>query len=141
MSTRNENDNETKNIKDIPWIQEMIEAVTFAGMLRNCRQCEGWTQQETADKLGIKKQTLSSYERGIRQPSIKQAKRFGEIFGMEQAFVSQYLRDEIKESGMDIEIKMNVVDIETRRDDAKPKAKRSPSKRKTPPNDQERIAL
>ena len=37
--------------------------------LKRIRKLQGLTQKELADKLGIKWEALSTYERGVRQPN------------------------------------------------------------------------
>lgn len=37
-------------------------------MLRWLRDREGWTQAETADKMGVKRTTYASWESGIKDP-------------------------------------------------------------------------
>ena len=38
--------------------------------MRKLRDERGWTQQEVADRLKVNKQTISQYERGVREPHI-----------------------------------------------------------------------
>jgi len=59
--------------EDQAWLQDQLGKVTFASILRSHRLCQEWTQQETADKLGITKQMLSAYEREVSFPSLKKA--------------------------------------------------------------------
>lgn len=39
-----------------------------AQMVRDLRQAEGLTQQELADRLGVRQQTISEWETGMYQP-------------------------------------------------------------------------
>ncbi len=42
---------------------------TFANRLKALREASGMSQQELADRLGVNKQTISGYERGVRRPA------------------------------------------------------------------------
>lgn len=42
---------------------------TFGERLRFLRQQKGITQEELAELLGVNKQTISGYERGVRRPA------------------------------------------------------------------------
>lgn len=45
-----------------------------------------WNQQEAAEKLGVKRQTLASWEKGGHTPSIKQLAHIGQIYGVSGMF-------------------------------------------------------
>lgn len=40
-------------------------------LLRTLRRRQGLTQIETAQSVGVSRQALSNYERGLREPSLK----------------------------------------------------------------------
>ena len=46
------------------------------------RKNEGWTQEELGEKLGVTKVTISSYERGTRQPNPKMLNALATLFGV-----------------------------------------------------------
>lgn len=50
--------------------------------LKYLREKAGYTQQELADKAGVSRTTISMIEQGENQPSVKLAKKFGEIFNV-----------------------------------------------------------
>lgn len=50
--------------------------------LRILRNGRGLTQQQLADRLGIKRATLSNYEVGRRAPHISELRRIAEYFGV-----------------------------------------------------------
>jgi transcriptional regulator with XRE-family HTH domain len=100
------NTDETVNLLHSQWFKAMEASESFAELLKAFRHCEGWTQQEAAQKLGITKQALSAYERSIRKPSLKQAMRFGEIFGYGDWFALRLLQDEAKEAGLTVTIQL-----------------------------------
>lgn len=45
-----------------------------------------WNQQDAAEKLGIKRQTLASWEKGRCTPSIKQLSHIGQVYGVSGMF-------------------------------------------------------
>ncbi|GAB3278382.1 hypothetical protein GCM10027347_52740 [Larkinella harenae] len=55
--------------------------------LKLARQRSGLTQQEVADKSGMKKQDVSNIENGKRNISLDIIKRFAEAVGMEPEFI------------------------------------------------------
>lgn len=50
-------------------MQNINKATINGDMLRIARETAGLTQQEVADKIGVKKQTVSNYECGEGFPS------------------------------------------------------------------------
>ena len=50
-------------------------------VLSGARKCEGWTQQELAERLGMKQQHVSEMENGKRPITVKTAKALGALFG------------------------------------------------------------
>lgn len=56
--------------------------MTFGDNLKYLRLKAGLTQEELADKVGVKKQAISRYENSDRQPNIRTAKRIADVFGV-----------------------------------------------------------
>lgn len=52
----------------------------FKDVVKQLRTERGWSQQEVADRLGVNKQTISQYERGIRKPLFDTAEVLADIF-------------------------------------------------------------
>ena len=50
--------------------------------LFNARKNKGLTQEETAGKLGVSRQTVSKWETGETLPDIRQAKRLAVLYGV-----------------------------------------------------------
>lgn len=50
--------------------------------LFNARKSRGLTQEETAGKLGVSRQTVSKWETGETLPDIRQAKRLAVLYGV-----------------------------------------------------------
>lgn len=46
------------------------------------RKTRGWTQQQLADRLNIKRATISNYEIGRRSPHIKELEEIAEVLGV-----------------------------------------------------------
>ena len=47
--------------------------------IKEMRQKRGLTQKQLADRLGVKQQNVSDWERGERSPSVKNLKKLSEI--------------------------------------------------------------
>lgn len=58
--------------------------------LKKARKSLGWSQEQTAKALGIKRATLASYEEGRATPSIKLLPRLTQVFVIRdwQAFLA-----------------------------------------------------
>jgi len=50
--------------------------------IRLLRKNKGWTQQELADKIGIKRSLVGAYEEGRAEPSAKKLLKFAEILNV-----------------------------------------------------------
>lgn len=55
----------------------------FGSRLRCLRKQEELTQQQLADKLGIKKSTISMYENGKREPDFETLESIAEFFNVD----------------------------------------------------------
>ncbi|EOZ2853512.1 helix-turn-helix transcriptional regulator [Listeria monocytogenes] len=51
--------------------------------LKELRKAKGLTQKELANKLGVHRTTITLIEKGINKPSVKVAKKLGEVLGVE----------------------------------------------------------
>ena len=56
--------------------------MTFGERLKELRLAAGMTQDELAEKTGIKKQSISRYENSEREPNIRTAKRIADALGV-----------------------------------------------------------
>ena len=54
---------------------------SFATNLKKLRTDKGFSQQECADSLGIKRTTLANYENGVSEPDIDKIKEIANFFG------------------------------------------------------------
>lgn len=52
------------------------------GRLAARRKEKGLTQAELAQRVGIAQRTVAAYESGERRPSVKVAKKIGEVLGI-----------------------------------------------------------
>ena len=64
-----------------------IQANCVGNMLAGARLKAGMTQAELAEKMGIKQNMISDYERGKRKISEKMAGRFGEVLDMSENYL------------------------------------------------------
>lgn len=55
--------------------------ILFGKRVRRARLAHGWTQAETADKAGVKRDTLSRYENGAKEPGVVYALRLAVALG------------------------------------------------------------
>ena len=49
---------------------------------RKLRESKGFTQEQLAEKLGISRQAISKIELGISKPNVQNAKKLGELLGV-----------------------------------------------------------
>ena len=52
----------------------------FAARLKALRKEHNMTQQDVADRLGVNKQTISGYERGLRRPDFEKLDELADTF-------------------------------------------------------------
>ena len=50
--------------------------------VKEIRKARGYTQQDIADKLGVKKNTISQWESGVRNMSFEQIVQFAKVVGV-----------------------------------------------------------
>jgi transcriptional regulator with XRE-family HTH domain len=60
-----------------------MRAVSFAGRLRELRIEAGLTQDQLADKAGVKRETVARWEQGTREPSWSNVIALVEALGVE----------------------------------------------------------
>jgi len=58
-------------------------ALAGAGLLRYGRRKAGLTQAELAERAGVPRETISAYERGLRQPTLPTLSRMLKAAGFE----------------------------------------------------------
>lgn len=66
-------------------------------LLRQARQERGWTQRRLADELGVEEQTVSSWERGTRFPSLEFRGRLCVLFSKTPELLGLQLTSRTKE--------------------------------------------
>ncbi len=59
-----------------------MKSDSFAQRLRDLRIRQGWTQQEMADRLHMKRSTYAYYEQGGGVPRIELLHQIAEVFGI-----------------------------------------------------------
>ena len=85
---------------DVPRLAELAKTQTLGTAMRAWREGLEWTLTSTATKLGISKQMLSEYERGLKLPSIRRTLELAELMGASPAMWLRYrLQDELKALG------------------------------------------
>lgn len=55
---------------------------TIAKKIKTLRKARGMTQEQLADRLGVKRSTISNYEIGRRSPHIKELEAISEALGV-----------------------------------------------------------
>lgn len=69
--------------------------ISIGKKLKILRKERCLTQQELADKLGIKRATISNYEIGRRSPHLSELKRIAEFYGVGLDYFGVAQKDEI----------------------------------------------
>ena len=59
----------------------------FKDRLRELRKQKGYSQQELADKINVTKQTISQYERGVREPDYDNLLALCDIFNVSAGYL------------------------------------------------------
>jgi len=54
--------------------------MTISDRIKQLRQEKRWTQEELANKMGIKQKQISAYERGVNSPSTDILIKLAEVF-------------------------------------------------------------
>lgn len=91
------------------FLDEVLGPATLGNTLAAFRECEGWTQAQLADKLGIKPQHVSEIERDVRSVSVSKAVDFAQRLGYPDAtFVKLALQRQVDEvmPGCIVELKL-----------------------------------
>jgi len=55
--------------------------------LQELRKNKNWSQQETADMLGIAKSTYAGYESGYREPSLRALMQIADLFNVSVDYI------------------------------------------------------
>ena len=61
--------------------------MTIADRIKQLRQKRQWTQDELAEKIGIKQKQISTYERGVNSPSTDFPIKIADAFGVTLEFL------------------------------------------------------
>ena len=67
-----------------------VKTMEFSQILKQLRAERGMSQQEVADRLGLNKQAVSQYERGVRNPSFEIAEMLADIFNVDLNYLLGY---------------------------------------------------
>lgn len=59
-----------------------FSATLFVQQLKSLRKAQGWTQQELADRTGLKRSAIGAYEEGRAEPKLANLTAFAEQFGV-----------------------------------------------------------
>ncbi|MBQ0057323.1 MAG: helix-turn-helix transcriptional regulator [Bacteroidales bacterium] len=73
----------------------------FKDIVKQLRTERGWSQQDVADRLGVNKQTISQYERGIRKPLFDTAEQLADIFHVDLNYLMGFTDKIQKPAGDD----------------------------------------
>lgn len=69
----------------------------FGDKIRELRLRNGWTQQEVADKVGLKKSMISMLERNERKPSFEVLEAFADVFNVDLDMLAGDKRSQVDE--------------------------------------------
>ena len=96
----------------------------FGDKIKELRLQRGWTQQEVAERVGLKKSMISMLERNERKPSFEVLEAFADVFNVDLDMLAgdrrsqtDELRDMLKEKRslrmlLSVSAKLNESDIE-----------------------------
>ena len=74
---------------------------TFGEMIRTVRECEEWTLDRCARKLGVTRAYLCDIEKGRRGVSVARAARWARVLGYSEGqFVELALQEQIDSAGL-----------------------------------------
>ena len=62
----------------------------FGDRIRNLRTSKKWSQEDLADKTGFHRTYIGMVERGERNPSLKNLKKFADAFGIELSVLMKF---------------------------------------------------
>jgi transcriptional regulator with XRE-family HTH domain len=81
--------------------------LTLGKAIKSIRQCEGWSQDECAKKLGVSKSHLCDIEKDRKSLSPKRAARWARALGYPQSvFIRLALQGEIDSAGLKYRIEI-----------------------------------
>src|SRR5262245_37679965 len=94
MIAQNALDNQARNVlrwglpmtalaEPFPVRRADMDARLFGPRLRELRDAAGWNQTELADRLGVAQRTVSSWERGDREPALGMLVRLAEVLAVD----------------------------------------------------------
>jgi transcriptional regulator with XRE-family HTH domain len=90
---------------DQDFIEEIAKQLTVGRVIQSHRKSEGWSQVETAKKLGISSQQLSDYEKGRKLPSISKAWEIASILGMHPGhLISRVLNEQFERENIPLRV-------------------------------------
>lgn len=69
--------------------------------IKHYRKLAGFSQDEVAEKMGIKRQTISSWETNRTEPCIQDVQRMAEIFGCETDDILSGYRETMQSARQD----------------------------------------
>jgi len=94
--------NDLIDFEDMPEFEDQRRNMTLGRSMRSWRKCDALNLTAAATKLGISKQLLSEYERGIKLPSLRRTLEMAEILGGPSALWLHYrLQDELRPLGFE----------------------------------------
>jgi transcriptional regulator with XRE-family HTH domain len=96
----------TKKKSDaMKFLDNLVGALTFGGLIAAMRQAEEMSQVEFAKKLGISKQHLCDVEKGRKFVSPMRAAKFAKILGhSERSFVALALQDVVNQGRLKLKV-------------------------------------
>ena len=81
------------------------EPMTFAGLVRSCRESEGMSQTELGAAIGVSRAVICDIEKGRRNTSMERAAEIADALGMARAlFVQQSLQDKAERVGLNLTV-------------------------------------
>lgn len=91
------------------WAKKELSKVTFGGLLRDLRECDGINQTDLAKKIGVSKQFLSDIEHNRKIVSIAFAKKVATIMGYAvEPMIKIIIRDELLKNDLNYDVELKI---------------------------------
>lgn len=84
----------------------------FGDILQELRKDKGWKQSDLAQKLGLSKSAIGSYESGVSEPSFDNLIRIADLFNVNIDYLLGHYRDKTSWSDLVTDIKLEVGSIQ-----------------------------
>ncbi len=94
-----------KNYLDVVWDQS-----TLGSMIFSLRQCDGISQTQLAEQIGVSKQFLNSVEKNRKRVGIKFVQKIAEALDYPiEPFLELLVKDQIAKEGLKVNVSITAI--------------------------------